>query len=71
MAIEVTETTVTTRTVTFTEDASDGSKMSAAVADGAVALTIMGAVYTVPADDVAAAAALLAAVAESLAAPAA
>ncbi|QDF14191.1 hypothetical protein SEA_GARDENSTATE_18 [Microbacterium phage GardenState] len=64
MAIEVTETTVTTHTITYTEDASDGSKMAAALSGGTVSLSVMGAQYTLPLGDVATLAALLATVAE-------
>lgn len=64
MAIEISERTVTSRTVTFTEDASDGSKMTAVVADGSVSLAIMGAAYTFPVADAETVAGLLAAIAQ-------
>ncbi|WDS52043.1 hypothetical protein SEA_CARON_17 [Microbacterium phage Caron] len=70
MAIEVSERTITTRTTTYTEDASDGSKMAAAITDEAVVLTVMGATYTLPLGDVAALAGLLSAVATAASSPA-
>ncbi|WDS51654.1 hypothetical protein SEA_BARNSTORMER_17 [Microbacterium phage Barnstormer] len=70
MAIEVRESTVTTHITTYTEDASDGSKMAAVLRDEGVELTVMGATYTLPVADVATLAALLSAVAASTSSPA-